>query len=129
MAVAVSRPSGRRSDDVRALKFRFRTLTFSGNYATGGEVIQLSSAPGVTRTPNVGLTRILAVIPLDAFIAAPGAVTGILPKFDVAADGKSVTIRGIEDNAGVAGAPFGQEKNNAEAYIASSKIDVLLIGE
>lgn len=129
MAVAVSRPSGRRSDDIRALKFRFRTLTFSGNYATGGEVIQLSSAPGVTKTPNVGLTRILAVIPVDTLIRAPSGVTGIVPVFDVAADGKSVTIRGLEDAAGVAGAPVGVEKNNAEAYIASSKIDVILVGE
>lgn len=126
MAVAVSRPSGRRSDDVRALRFRFRTLTFSGNYATGGEVITLS---GSGKTPNLGLTRILAVIPLDLLVRAPSGVTGVIPVFDVASDGKSVTIRMLEDAAGAAQSPFGAQKDNAEAYIASSKLDVLFIGE
>lgn len=127
MAVAISRPTAvRRSDDVRALRFRFRTLTFSGNYATGGEVINISTG---SQNANLGLRRILAVIPLDSMIAAPNGVTGVLPKFDVAADGKSVTIRALEDAAAVAGSPFAQEKTNAEAYIASSKLDVLFIGE
>jgi hypothetical protein len=35
----------------------------------------------------------------------------------------------LEDAAGAAGTPFGQEKTNAEAYIANSKLDVLFIGE
>lgn len=126
MAVTLSRPSGRRSDDVRALRFRFRTLTFSGNYATGGEVIALN---GPNKTPNLGLSRILAVIPLDTLIRAPSAITGVQPVFDVAADGKSVTIRSLEDAAGASNTPIGIEKNNAEAYIASSQLNVLLIGE
>ena len=126
MAVAISRPLGRRADDVRALRFRFRTLTFTGNYATGGEVINLSTK---SQSANLGLTRILAVIPVDSLIAAPNAITGVVPKFDVAADGKSVTIRALEDAAGAAGTPVGQEKTNAEAYLANSKLDVIFVGE
>lgn len=120
MPVAVSRPSGRRADDVRALRFRFKTLTFSGNYTTGGETITAKS---------VGLFRILGVVPLDSLIRAPAGVTGIQPVFDISSDGKTLTVRALEDAAGVAGAPIGQEKNTAEAYIASSKLDVLFVGE
>ena len=122
MAVALSRTSGRRADDVRALRFRFRTLTFSGNYATGGEVITGRGAGGP------GLNRILAVIPLDSLIRAPSGVTGVVPVIDVSSDGATVTIRALEDAAGAAGTPVGQEKTNAEAYIANSKLDVLFIG-
>lgn len=121
MAVAVSRPSGRRADDVRALRFRFRTLTFSGNYSqANNEVVQASS---------VGLKRILGVIQLDSLVAAPNGVTGLLMKIDVAADGRSVTFQMLEDAAGAAGTPLGVEKTDAEAYIASSKMDVIFVGE
>lgn len=120
MAVAVTRPSGRRADDVRALRFRFRTFTFSGNYATGGETITAR---------QLSLVRILGVVPLDTLIRAPAGITGVMPVFDVAADGRSMVIRSLEDAAGVAGVPIGQEKTNAEAYLASSKLDVLIVGE
>lgn len=120
MAVTPSRPSGRRADDVRALRFRFRTLTFSGNYATGGETLTAQS---------VGLKRILGILPMDSLIRAANGVQGVEPVFDVAADGRSVVIRALEDAAGAAGTPLGQEKTNAEAYLASSKLDVLLVGE
>ena len=126
MAVTLSRPSGRRSDDLRSLRFRYRLLSFSGNYATGGETIALN---GANKTQNLGLTRILGVIPLDTLIRAANGVTGVQPVFDVAADGKSVVIRALEDAAGVAGAPVGQEKTNAEAYIASSQLPVIFVGE
>jgi hypothetical protein len=119
MAVAVSRPDGRRADDVRALRFRFKTLTFSGNYATGGETIQAS---------DVGLKQILAVVPLDSLIRAADGVTGNIPVFDVSAEGTSVVVRALEDAAGAAGTAFGQEKTNGEAYIADSTLDVLFIG-
>lgn len=120
MAVSVTRVSGRRADDVRALQMLVRTLSFTGNYATGGETITAKS---------LGLFRILGVVPLDSLIAAPNGVTGVQPKIDVAADGKTVVIRALEDAAGAAGATIGVEKNNAEAYVASSKLDVLVIGE
>lgn len=121
MAVALSRPSGRRADDVRALRFRFRTLTFSGNYATGGDSITAQSC---------SLKRILAVIPCDTLVRARNGVTGVVPVFDVAADGKTVVVRALEDAAGAAGTPVGQEKTNAEAYAASPAfLDVLIVGE
>lgn len=120
MAVTITRPAGRRADDVRALRLRFRTLTFSGNYATNGETVTAAS---------VGLKRILGVIELDTLVRAPAGVTGVLPVFDVATDGRSVVVRMLEDAAGAAGTPFAQEKTNAEAYIASSKIDVIFVGE
>lgn len=126
MAVALSRPSGRRSDDVRSLRLRYRLLSFSGNYTSGGETIALN---GANKTQNLGLSRILGVIPLDTLIRAANGVTGVQPVFDVAADGKSVVIRALEDAAGAAGSPVGQEKTNAEAYIASSQLPVIFVGE
>lgn len=120
MAVTITRPSGRRADDVRALRFRYRLLSFSGNYATGGETINAS---------DVNLRRILGVLPLDSLIRAANGVTGVKPVIDVAADGRSMVIRSLEDAAGAAGTPFGQEKTNAEAYIASSRLPVLIVGE
>lgn len=120
MAVTLTRPAGRRADDVRALRFRFRSIAFSGNYATGGETITAAS---------VGLKRILAVVPLDSLIRAANGVTGVLPVFDIASTGTSVVVRSLEDAAGAAGTPLAQEKTNAEAYIANSKLDVLFIGE
>jgi hypothetical protein len=121
MAVTVSRPSGRRADDVRSLRFRFRTFTFSGTYSTAtGETITAKS---------VGLFRFLGVIPLDSLVRAPAGVTGVIPVFDLSTDGKTLTIRMLEDAGGAAQAPIGAQKDNGEAYIASSKIDLLLIGE
>jgi hypothetical protein len=119
MAVALSRPSGINADDTRALRFRFRTLTFSGNYATGGETITAQS---------LGLKQILGVIALDEFIRAPNAVTGVEPVFDVASDRRSVVIRSLEDAGGAAGTPVGQEKTNGEAYLANSRLDVIVVG-
>ena len=107
MAVTISRPSGRRADDVRALRFRFRQLTFSGNYATGG------------------------ALTLGNVLVRPAADTanGVLPVFDLSSDGTSLTIRMLEDAAGAAGVAIGQEKTNAEAYTAGSRLDVVFIGE
>lgn len=121
MAVAVTKPTeaGGRADDIRALKFRHRKLSFSGNYATGGETV-------TART--LGLKRIAGVIPLDTLIRAANGVTGVVPVFDIAANGESVVVRSLEDAAGAAGAPVGQEKTNAEAYIANSELDVIVVG-
>lgn len=121
MAVAVSNPTNDdgRLSDVRSLVFRIRLLSFSGNYATGGETITAES---------FGFNRVIAVAPLDLLIRAAAGVTGVLPVFDVASNGKSVVVRALEDAAGAAGAPLGQEKTNAEAYIASSILPVLVIG-
>jgi len=121
MTVAVSVPTNTdgRHDDVRSLKFRLRQLTFSGNYATGGETVTAET---------LGLKRLIGVIPLDTLIRAAAGVTGVLPVFDVASNGKNVVIRALEDAAGAAGTPVGQEKTNAEAYIASSILTVVALG-
>lgn len=123
MAVAISRPAtsgASRSDDVRALKFRIRDLTFSGNYATGGEVVTAAS---------LGLSAILYVTPMNVITGVDaGGVTGTVPTFNIASNGTSVTIRQLEDAAAVAGLPFGQEKTNAEAYVANSVHRILFIG-
>lgn len=126
MAFTLSRPSGRRSDDIRALRLRYRLINFSGTYPGGGETISLS---GANKTPNLGLARILGVIPLDTMARAANGVTGNPVAVDVAADGKSVVFRLLEDAAGVAGTAIGQEKNAAEAYIGSQVFPVIFVGE
>ena len=118
MAVTLTKEVSR-ADDTRAFKRRLRRLTFSGNYATGGETITAAS---------VGLSRFVAVNPLNPLVRAAGGVNGTFPVFDISTDRKSVVVKQIESNAAVAGAPTGQEKTNAEAYIASSYIDVEFIG-
>jgi len=120
VAVTVTRPSGRRADDVRALRWRFRSIAFSGNYVTGGEAITAQS---------LSLKRILGVVMLDSIIGDPATVTGVAPKLIISADGRTLTIKSMEDAAGAAGVPVYQEKTNAEAYLANSKLDVLIIGE
>lgn len=120
MAVTSSRPSGRRADDVRALRFRYRLLAFSGNYATGGETVTAAS---------VGLKRILGLLPMGGMIRAADGVTGNPFTFDVSADGRQVVIRLLEDAAGAAGTAIGQEKTNGEAYIAGQQLPVLFVGE
>lgn len=121
MAVTIVRPSGRRADDVRALRLRYRLLQFTGNYPpSGGEIVTAAS---------VGLKRILGIIPLDTMTRAPNGTTGTLPIFDVSTDGRTVAIRQIEDAAGAANSPFGADKNGSEAYIASSQLAVIFVGE
>lgn len=121
MAVAATRPSGRRADDIRALRIRFRTLTFSGTYPTGGEQVSAQS---------LSLKRILCVLPTSTLVRGAGLSAGVLPLFDVSADGRTVAIRMAEDAAGAAGTFIGQEKTNAEAYQGSpATLDVLIVGE
>lgn len=120
MPVTITRPSGRRADGVSALRWRFRTLTFTGNYPGSGEVLTSRS---------LGFYRILGIVMLDSVIGDPATVTGVVPKLIVSSDGRTVTIKTMEDAAGAAGAPVFQEKNAAEAYLANSKLDVLIVGE
>lgn len=118
MAVAITKPTSR-ADDVRSLKRRLRTLTFSGNYATGGETITAAQC---------SLLRIVAVNPLNAVVRGPAGVTGTIPVIDIASDRKSFTVRQLEDAAGASGTTIGAEKTNAEAYVASSFLDVEVVG-
>ena len=120
MAVAITRVSGRRSDDVRALQMVVRTLTFSGTYPANGEVITAK---------QLGLFRIMGVVALDTIVAPAGTATGSQPKFDVSADGKTLNVRFMRDAAGVAQATVGVELTGGTAHVASSKIDLLVVGE
>jgi len=123
MTVAISRPAtsgASRSDDVRALKFRVRDLTFTGNYATGGETVTAAS---------LGLSAILYCVPMNAITGVDdGGINGTVATFNIATNGTSVVIRQLEDAAGAAGTVVGQEKTNAEAYIAKSVHRVLFVG-
>lgn len=128
MAVTLAKPTvtgGQplsRVDDVRSYRFRVRRASFSGNYATGGYTINATD-------PGVGMRRIIAVIPLDgALVAAANGVTGELVKIDYNADRTAFTLRLIEDAATAAGTTIGVEKNNSEAHVASSFVDLLIIG-
>lgn len=121
MPVTPTRPSGRRAEDVRALRIRFRTLTFTGNY---------TQATGESMTAKqFSMERILGIIPLGIVAGDPAGFTGVVPQFKVAADGRTVRIDMLEDAAGVAGAPLFQQKTDAEAYIANTAINVLVVGE
>ncbi len=128
MAVALSKPVSTGSnivpgvDDVRRHRLRIRRLSFSGTYATGGNALDASVA-------GLGLKRIIAVIPLNGgVVRAANGVTGELAVVDINTAGTQFTVRLLEDAAGVAGATFGAEKNNAEAHVANSFLDVLVIG-
>jgi hypothetical protein len=117
MAATVTKPAGEpRADDARALRLRIRSIALTGNYATGGETITAG---------QVGLKRITFVTPTNVLI---GGVAGTLCSISIAADRQSFTIKQSEDAAGAAGTPVGQEKTNAEAYVANSVVDVLIIG-
>lgn len=119
MAVAVTSPVDR-GDDVRALKFRIREITFSGNYATGGETLNAS---------DFNLKFIAHISTINAITGVnAGGVAGTVPTFVIASNGRSVVVRQLEDAAGAAGTTFGQEKTNAEAYVAGSVHRVLVIG-
>jgi hypothetical protein len=119
MAHTVTKPLVR-SDDVRALRFRHRRINLSGNFPAGGE--QITAA-------ECGLSRIYAVVPLNPLVGPVDAVTGELPKIDIDSGRKFFRLRLIEDAAGAAGVTIGQVKASAEAYVASSFLDVLVIGE
>lgn len=119
MATSTTRIAGRRADDVRALRIRYRDIQFTGSYAAGGETIQAAS---------VSLKRVLGVIPLDSMVRVAGAVTGYAPAIDVAADGRSFVIRHIGDGAGVSTAALGAQRANG-AYTANEHLQVLIVGE
>lgn len=123
MSVAITRPTGAaasRADDWRALKFRARVATFTGNYATGGETVNAS---------DVNLKTILGVINLSGITSAVDTVAGVVPKFDVASNGASVVIRqGELGGTGAAGDPLA-EKTNAEAYAGvTAVLNLVFVG-
>lgn len=117
MAVTITRTAGRRADDARALRFRFRRLSLTGNFTQAtGEVILAQS---------VSLKRILTV--LHAGLApSSDQATANEYSFIVAADGRSVTLKLYENAA--AGSPSAL-KTDAEAYITGQFLDVVFVGE
>jgi hypothetical protein len=115
ITVAVSKPAGGRVDDVRALRFRVRTLTLSGTYATGGVSIPASS---------FGLKRVIGVIPFG-LAPASALTTAEAVHFVPSASGAAVTMLQYESAA--AASPLG-EVNNTQAVITGQAVTVLVIG-
>jgi hypothetical protein len=97
-------------------KVRVRILTFSGNYATGGETITAASL-GLKVIEQVYLNGNLAVS-TDLATANPVGVT-------IASTGASVVITQYEGAA--SGAAVG-EKTDTEAYATGSNIRATFIG-
>ena len=119
MAVAIAKPTGTSvgADTVWGnKKVRVRTLTFSGNYATGGETITAASV-GLKVIEQVHLNGNCA-LSTDKATANPVGIT-------IASSGTSVVVTQYEGAA--SGAAIG-EKTNAEAYATGSNIRATFIG-
>ncbi len=101
-------------------RIRVYDLAFGGTYATGGETVTASS---------LGLRKIHWVTPMNPItIGTTLANGGTLPVFTISASGTSVAIAQLEDAAGTVGLPIGQEKTNAEAYVANATLRCVFIG-
>lgn len=117
MANTITRPSGRRADDVRALRLRYRRITLSGTFtAATGEVITAQS---------LSLKRILTVL-TPGLSPASDQATANEYSFIVAADGRTCTLKFYENAA--AGSPSGL-KTDGEAYLTGQFIDAVFVGE
>lgn len=92
-------------------RIKFRTLTFSGNYATGGEAISATA---------LNLRRIDAIIPCGPARSSDLATAN--PVSYNAATGKMVFYE-----SGASGAALA-EKTDAEAYPTGSNVLVIVIG-
>jgi hypothetical protein len=116
MAVAASKPSTVSNiSDTMTLgnrKMRTRRLTFSGNYATGGETI----------SPSLfGFRKIEQLITPGGVAMASALSTGVLAGWD-AANSKMVFFEGSAAGTALS------EKTNAEAYPTGCFMDVTAIG-
>jgi hypothetical protein len=112
MAIAVTKPTPNPDYIDGNKKVRVRTLTFSGNYATGGESF----------TPtNAGMKQFDQVIVHGGVAAAADMATAI-PVFYNFATQKFTFYEGS-----TAGTALG-EKTNAEAYPTGCLVRVTLIG-
>lgn len=112
MAIAVSRPSNSVDYVDANKKVRVRTLTFSGNYTTGGESFTPSMA---------GMKNIDQVI-IHGGVAAASALSTAIPIFYDYASQKFTFYEG--STAGTALS----EKTTAEAYPTGCFVRVTLIG-
>jgi hypothetical protein len=95
-------------------KVKVRKLTFSGNYATGGESLTAS-------TTNVGLKKIDQVIFHGGVAAASDLATGV-PVFYNHATSKVVFYEGSAAGTALS------EKTNAEAYPTGCHVYATIIG-
>jgi hypothetical protein len=118
MAIAVSSPDISRHDDVRALRFRFRTLTFSGNYQDDQSTTQVEAS-------DLGLKLIAGVIPLSGVVAASDFATSNPFHITVAADRRSFGVALYEGAAG--GSPLAEKTDN-EAFLTGATLDVIVVG-
>src|SRR4051812_33873384 len=115
MAIALTRIVG--ADYVVSNKrARVRTLTFSGNYTTGGEAIVPSS---------VGLKKFEQVISHGNLATSTDLATANPVGFVINSTGTSVTVTQYEGSA--AGTAL-SEKTGAEVYATGSNIRVTFIG-
>jgi hypothetical protein len=89
-------------------------LTFSGNYATGGEAIAASSVGG-------GLKKIEHVFIQGGVAMASGVATGVAIGWDQA------NLKFVFYEGSAAGTAL-SEKTNAEAYPTGCFIDVTFVG-
>jgi hypothetical protein len=109
MAVTISKPSGG-DFNIGNKRVRVRDVTFTGNYATGGEAITLS---------QVGLRTCLTVY--GTVTEGAGAATGLPVRWD-ATNSKLQLYE-----SGAANAPLA-EKGSAEAYAATTAGRLTFVG-
>lgn len=87
------------------------TLTFSGNYATGGEAV----------TAGLFGLNSLEMLVFDGVAVATDLATATAVKYD------SATAKIVHFESGASGAALA-EKTNAEAYPTGSNVNCLAIG-
>ena len=115
MAITVTKLSPNPDFVAGNKRFKFRKLTFSGNYATNGE--SLTAA-------QLGLKRVDAVIGGAVGQAADGATANALT-FTPNAARTSVLVETYE--SGAANAALA-EKTNAEAHATGLNVTVIAVG-
>lgn len=114
ITATVSEPFDR-CDDVRALKHRFRRITLTGTYVTGGFTVTAA---------EVALSRIGAVLGAGLAPAADQATANEW-SYEINADLDTVTFFLYENAA--AGSPS-SEKTNGEAPITGQVLNLVFVG-
>jgi hypothetical protein len=114
MAIATAKVSGADDRSEGNRRRITRDLTFSGNYATGGETF-------TTTTANLGLRRIEEVIVHGGVAAAADVATAIPVHYNYS------TSKFVFYEGSAAGTAL-SEKTNAEAYPTGAKCRVTIIG-
>lgn len=114
ITAAITKPFPK-ANDIRSLKLRFRDITLSGTYETGGFTVTAA---------QLGLSRVGGI--LSAGLApASDQATANEWSYEVSSDFETVTFFLYENAA--AGSPSAQ-KTNAEAPITGQVLHVCAIG-